>query len=115
MIIQGGYAEKNFLNDAYCFNLEDFNWHEIQSTNERKNIYHHKSIIYQDEMIIFGGHNGSYCNYLLIKKVNDIYFIQFSHKLLKETYNSFENILKNNIYSDLKFLNPKDGEIFNLH
>jgi hypothetical protein len=53
MIISGGYVEKTFLNDVYSFDLETFKWYEIENLNERKNIYHHKSIIFQDGIKFF--------------------------------------------------------------
>ena len=77
IILHGGRNEKNFddtLNDTFVFSLKNFCWSEIKILNKNEIFKRsgHKGIIYNDELIIFGGIN-SYnfigCNFFIINLI----------------------------------------------
>ncbi len=77
LILHGGRNEKNNcedFNDTFVFSLKNFCWSEIKILNKNEIFKRcgHKGIIYNDELIIFGGIN-SYnfigCNFFIINLI----------------------------------------------
>ena len=78
IILHGGRNEKNFddstLNDTFVFSLKNFCWSEIKILNKNEIFKRsgHKGIIYNDELIIFGGINSFNfigCNFFIINLI----------------------------------------------